>query len=47
MENAGDADRRQEKRPGGDGGFMPGGWVSAEGTEFIQKLPFSVDLFKG
>ena len=47
MRTAGDAGRSQGKRPGGDGGFFPGGRVSADGTEFIQELPSSLDLFKG
>ena len=47
MGKAGDADRSQEKRPGGDGGFFAGGRVCADGTEFIQELSFCLDLFKG
>ncbi len=44
---AGDADS-QGKRPGGDGGvFSPGGRVSADGTEFIQELPSSLDFMQG
>jgi hypothetical protein len=31
----------------GMGGFSRGGRVGADGTEFIQELPFSHDLFKG
>ncbi len=27
-------------------GGLPGGKVSADGTEFIQELPFSLDLLK-
>lgn len=46
MRKAGDADRSHEKRPGGDGGFLPGGRVGVDGTEFIQELPFSLDLLK-
>jgi len=46
MRKAGDAERRQGKRPGGDRGFFPGGRGSADGTELIQELPSSLDLFK-
>ena len=46
MRTANDADRGQEKRPGGGGGFFPGGRGSADGRGFIQELPFSHDLVK-
>jgi len=39
-------DAARENGLAGMGGFFPGGRVSADGTEFIQELPSSLDLFK-